>query len=158
MAGKSAEHTGTTREGHEAQQTNFVVPSSPDRVAFDLRLVLHSFTFAFSGILMMLRTQRNAQVHLFITSIVIVGGVFFGVSREEWLALVLAITLVLALEAVNTAIEAVVDLASPKIHPLAKRAKDTSAGAVLLGAIGAAIVGFIVFLPRIVTMLWTLLS
>ncbi len=151
-------HPSTKHDESEPQPLSYVVPTSPERVAFDLRLVLRSFTFAFAGIMLMLRTQRNAQVHLCITCIVIVGGVFFGVSRGEWLALVLAITLVLALEAINTAIEAVVDLASPQIHPLAKRAKDAAAGAVLLGAIGAAIVGFMVFLPRIVALLWTLFA
>ncbi len=102
----------------------------------------------------MARTQRNAQVHLLITTIVIVAGVFFRVSVGEWLALILAIALVLALEAMNTAVEAVVDLASPQLHPLAKRAKDAAAGSVLIGAIGAALVGCVVFVPRF----WALLG
>jgi diacylglycerol kinase (ATP) len=158
MAGNRAEHRDVQREERERQPLNYLAPSSPERVAFDVRLVLRSFTFAFAGIMFMVRTQRNAQVHLFITSIVIVAGVFFNVSVGEWLALVLSITLVLALEAINTALEAVVDLASPQIHPLAKRAKDSAAGAVLIGAIGAAIVGLTVFLPRIVALIWTLFA
>jgi diacylglycerol kinase (ATP) len=158
MAGNPAERRDAQLEERDGQPLSYVVPSSPQRVAFDLRLVLRSFTFAFNGILFMVRTQRNAQVHLFITGIVIVAGVFFGVSLGEWLALVLSIALVLALEAINTALEAVVDLASPQIHPLAKRAKDAAAGAVLIGAIGAAIVGLTVFLPRFVALLWTLLA
>lgn len=111
-----------------------------------------SFGWAFAGVWHMLRQQRNAQIHSLITILVIVFGVVLRVSAGEWVALVLAIALVLALEALNTALEAVVDLASPQIHPLAKQAKDTAAGAVLIGAIGAAIAGCIIFLPK----LWTL--
>jgi diacylglycerol kinase (ATP) len=111
-----------------------------------------SFGWAFAGVWQMLRRQRNAQIHLLITILVLVFGVVLRVSAGEWVALVLAIALVLALEALNTALEAVVDLASPQIHPLAKHAKDTAAGAVLIGAIGAAIAGCIIFLPK----LWTL--
>lgn len=158
MAGNRVQRHDAQREERDRQQLNYVAPSSPERVAFDLKLVMRSFTFAFAGIIFMVRTQRNAQVHLFITSIVIVAGVYFSVSLGEWLALVLSITLVLALEAINTALEAIVDLASPQIHPLAKRAKDSAAGAVLIGAIGAAIVGLTVFLPRILALLWTLFA
>jgi diacylglycerol kinase (ATP) len=111
-----------------------------------------SFGWAFAGVWHMLRRQRNAQIHSLITILVIVFGVVLQVNAAEWVALVLAIALVLALEALNTALEAVVDLASPQIHPLAKHAKDTAAGAVLIGAIGAAIAGCIIFLPK----LWTL--
>jgi diacylglycerol kinase (ATP) len=118
-----------------------------------VRGVVRSFGFAFAGIWSMLRRQRNAQIHTLLTILVIVFGVVLRVSREEWIALVLCITLVLALEALNTALEAVVDLASPHFHPLAKQAKDIAAGAVLIGAIGAAIIGGIVFLPK----LWALL-
>ena len=115
---------------------------------FDLRLVLRSFVFAFAGIATLLRTQRNAQVHVTITCAVIIAGFALQVSAGEWVALVLSIALVLALEAVNTAIEAVVDLVSPQPHPLAKRAKDVAAGAVLLSAIGTALVACIIFLPK----------
>lgn len=114
--------------------------------------LLRSFSWAFAGVWSMLRRQRNAQIHTLITLLVIVFGVVLRVSAGEWVALVLAIALVLALEAVNTAIEAVVDLASPQLHPLAKQAKDTAAGAVLIGAIGAAITGCIILLPK----LWAL--
>ncbi|PLS79764.1 MAG: diacylglycerol kinase [Chloroflexi bacterium] len=124
------------------------------RALFYVRFVLGSFVFAFAGLAWMARTQRNAQVHLLITTIVIVAGVFFRVSVGEWLALILAIALVLALEAMNTAVEAVVDLASPQLHPLAKRAKDAAAGSVLIGAVGAAVVGCVVFVPRF----WALLG
>jgi hypothetical protein len=68
----------------------------------------------------MLRTQRNAQIHFVATLVVVAAGFIFGVGIGEWIALVLAITLVLALEALNTALEAVVDLASPQLHPAGK--------------------------------------
>lgn len=113
-----------------------------------------SFGYAFAGLAHMLRTQRNAQIHSAITLLVVVAGIFFRVTSGEWLALVLAIALVLSLEALNTAIEAVVDLAAPGYEPLAKRAKDAAAGAVLVGAIGAAVAGLLVFVPR----LWAWLS
>lgn len=129
-------------------------PQPFQRAIFYVHFVLRSFVFAFAGLVWMARTQRNAQVHLLITTIVIIAAVFFRVSVGEWLALILAIALVLALEAMNTAVEAVVDLASPQLHPLAKRAKDAAAGSVLLGAIGAAVVGCVVFVPRF----WALLG
>lgn len=110
--------------------------------------LLRSFGFAFQGIAALLRTQRNAQIHLAITCAVVIAAFALRISAGEWLAIVLAIALVLSLEAINTAIEAVVDLLSPQPHPLAKRAKDVAAGAVLVAAIGAAIVAWIIFVPR----------
>lgn len=127
--------------------------SDPRPSTWDLRHIIHSFGYAFAGIGAMLRYQRNAQIHVAITTVVIVAAVFFRVSVGEWLALIFAITLVLSLEALNTALEAIVDLASPEFHPLAKRAKDLAAGAVLIGAIGVAIVGVVIFLPRFLALL-----
>jgi diacylglycerol kinase len=115
--------------------------------------VLRSFPYAFAGIGWMLRTQRNAQIHVAITCAVIIAGFFFRISAGEWLVLIAFITLVLALEALNTALEAVVDLASPQFHPLAKRAKDAAAGAVLIGAIGSVVAGAIVFLPKMLALI-----
>lgn len=112
-----------------------------------------SFVYAFSGLEHMLRTQRNAQIHLAITLLVLIAAIFFRISTGEWLALVLAIALVLAFEAINTALEAVVDLAAPRFDPLAKRAKDAAAGAVLVSAIGAAVAGLLVFVPRLLAWL-----
>ncbi len=145
---------GNTDGRHAPLKAQRAEPQPFQRAIFYVRFVLGSFVFAFAGLAWMARTQRNAQVHLLITTIVIVAGVFFRVSVGEWLALILAIALVLALEAMNTAVEAVVDLASPQLHPLAKRAKDAAAGSVLIGAIGAAVVGCVVFVPRF----WALLG
>ncbi len=115
---------------------------------------LRSFPFAFAGISHLLRTQGNAQIHVAAGGVAIALGFLFNIDRVEWLALALTITLVLAAEGINTAVEAVVDLVTPGFHPLAKIAKDVAAGTVLLTAIGAVAVGFIVFLPR----LWALVA
>ena len=119
--------------------------------------LIRSFGFAFAGVGAMLRTQRNAQIHTAAMIVVVAAGWFFGVTAGEWIALILATALVLALEALNTALEAVVDLVSPQPHPLAKKAKDVAAGAVLIGAIGAALVGCIIFLPKLLALLTSLL-
>ena len=106
--------------------------------------VVRSFLYAFRGIWLLIRTQRNAKVHALAVLVVVVAGVWLDISRVEWLIVTVMCTLVLALEAVNTAIEAVVDLASPQYHELAKRAKDVAAGAVLIAAIGALIVAALI--------------
>jgi diacylglycerol kinase (ATP) len=113
-----------------------------------------SFRYAFSGVWHLMRTQRNAQIHCAAGIAVVALGLGFAIERTEWLALVVTITLVLAAEGVNTAIEAVVDLASPARHPLAKVAKDVGAGTVLITAIGAVVVGLLIFVPR----LWGVLA
>lgn len=108
-----------------------------------------SFRYAFEGIAYLFRTQRNAQIHAAVSFVIVLLGAAFQISRTEWLAIVLAIMIVLGAEGANTAIEAAVDLASPAYHPLAKIAKDVAAGTVLLAALGAVIVGAIIFLPRL---------
>jgi diacylglycerol kinase len=108
-----------------------------------------SFGYALRGIGCLLRTQANARIHLAATIVVVAGGFLLGVSRPEWCALIAAIGLVWTAEGLNTAIEAVVDLASPERDPLAERAKDTAAGAVLLAALAASAIGAIVFIPHI---------
>ncbi len=132
-------------------------PSRLRAVAFSSRGwwlgLARSFGFAFAGINWTIRTQRNAQVHLVVLIAVIIAGFALQVSAGEWLALILSMALVLALEAMNSAVEAVVDLVSPHYHPLARHAKDAAAGAVLLGAIGAAAVGLIVFVPKLLALL-----
>jgi diacylglycerol kinase (ATP) len=116
--------------------------------------LLLSFGYAFAGIRYLLWTQRNAKIHSVISLLAVALGFLLRIELGEWLALVLTIMLVLAAEGLNTAIEAVVDLASPAYHPLAKIAKDVAAGTVLLTAIGAVIVGLMVFLPRLLMVLW----
>ncbi len=117
-------------------------PSSPHRSN-----IFVSFKYAFAGLWYMLRTQRNARIHLAVAAAVVAMGLWLGVSDTEWAILVLTIGVVLTAEALNTVAEAAVDLATMEYHPLAKVAKDVAAGAVLLMAIAAAIVGFLILGP-----------
>ncbi len=109
--------------------------------------LLTSFKYAFSGVWHVLRTQRNARIHLSVALVVIALGLWLGLSRTEWAIIALTIGLVLAAESFNTVAEAAVDLATAEYHPLAKIAKDVAAGAVLLTAVTAVIVGLLVLGP-----------
>ena len=117
------------------------------------RAFVRSFGYAIAGIVQLIRRQRNARVHLFITIVVCLASWAWGLSRIEWLVLILTIAMVLAMEAVNTAVESVVDLVSPEFHPLAKQAKDVAAGGVLLVAIGAAAVALLIYGARLLELL-----
>ncbi|MGH2490892.1 MAG: diacylglycerol kinase family protein [Candidatus Limnocylindria bacterium] len=114
--------------------------------------LLRSFGFALEGVSYLIRTQRSAQIEIVIGVAVVALAAWLGVTALEWAVLVTAMALVLALEALNTAIELAVTLASPERHPLAKAAKDVSAAMVLIAAVGAVIVGLIVLGPRIVVL------
>lgn len=118
-----------------------------------LRARLTSFVYAWRGVVALVLTQGNARVHLAATVVVIAAGFFFRVSSGEWIALVLAISSVWAAEGMNTAIEALADRITKEQDPLIGRAKDVAAGAVLLAAIAAAVVGGIVFVPRCMAMM-----
>lgn len=119
------------------------------RNAFRITIRARDFMFAFHGLKYVFRTQRNARFHLTAAAVVIFLGFLLDVSRIEWCLLLFSIGFVLAAEAFNTAIESLTDLASPDIHKLAEITKDVSAGAVLLAAITAAIIGAAIFLPKI---------
>lgn len=112
-----------------------------------------SFRAALEGIAYTFRTQPNVWIELTALTVVAFAGVWFGISALEWGLLGLTVAMILALEAVNTAIEAVVDLVSPQIHPLAKIAKDTAAGAMIIAVLGSVAVAAAIFGPR----LWALL-
>ena len=107
---------------------------------------LASFGHALRGLRVFV-SQPNARIHCVVAVVVVALGWWLGVGRLEWTALLLAMALVMGAEAMNTALEYVVDLASPDWHPLARDAKDVAAGAVLLCSLGAAAVGLLVFLP-----------
>ena len=109
--------------------------------------LLGSFRFAFAGIGYLFRTQRNARIHSVIAAIVCLLAAWLRVTRIEWSILILTIACVLILEGLNTALEAVVDLAAPQIHPLAKTAKDVTAGMVLIAAIASVIIGLLILGP-----------
>jgi diacylglycerol kinase (ATP) len=107
--------------------------------------ILDSFNYATEGVIHALRTQRNLWIHFAIAAGVLVAALAFGVDRLELMVLLLAITFVLVAELVNTAIEAAVDVASTSFDPMAKLAKDIAAGAVLIAALNALAVGYLVF-------------
>jgi diacylglycerol kinase (ATP) len=110
---------------------------------------IESFNCAIEGVLWTARTQKHMRWHFFSAAAVLFAALFFKVPTVDFLLLTLAITIVLFAEIINTAVEVVVDLVSPDYHPLAKKAKDIAAGAVLLAACGAAVVGYVVFSSRI---------
>ena len=112
--------------------------------------VFHSFKYAFSGLKYGFINTKNLHIDFFFILAVIVCGFIFNISLIEWTVLILCISLVVSLELVNTAIEEVVNLASPDIHPLAKASKDVAAGAVLFSAIMTIIIGLIIFLPKFI--------
>ncbi len=109
---------------------------------------LRSVTFAVRGVVTMLRTQHNAWLHAVATVLVVAAGLVLGLSMSEWCSIVLAVTSVWTAEALNTAFEFLTDVASPEFHPLAEKAKDVAAGAVLLAACGAVVIGGLVLGPH----------
>ena len=122
-----------------------MMPSAPSNRHSPSRIA--SFRYAFSGMRHMLGTQPNARIHAIATLCAVALGVWLGLSSAEWAILALTIGFVWTAEFINTALEAVVDLASPGLHPLAKVSKDVSAAAVLVSAIIAVVVGLLVLGP-----------
>lgn len=115
-----------------------------------MRRFLLGFVFAWRGLLHLIASQRNFRLHLFLaTPLVIAAAAWLGLAAWEWVALLFAIVLVLSLEAMNTALEILADRVNREHDPYIALAKDAAAAAVLLGAIGAAVVGLIVFLPHL---------
>ena len=108
---------------------------------------LKSFTYAWKGIGSFLRKEHNAWIHCTAMVVVTIAGFSFGITRTEWLIILLCFALVLAAEAFNTALERLVDLVSPNYHPIAGDVKDVAAGAVLICAVTTAIIGLIIFIP-----------
>jgi diacylglycerol kinase len=114
-----------------------------DSITFNGRI--RSFKFAFNGIRTMVRSQQNAWIHAFATVMVIIFGIHFNLTISEWCWIILAAISVWTAEALNTAFEFLTDVASPEFHPLAAKAKDVAAGAVLIAALGAVLIGFLIF-------------
>jgi len=125
--------------------------SNPNSLTFTGRI--RSFRYAFRGIGVMIASQHNARIHAAATLVVTLVGFYFRLSRSEWCMLVLAFMAVWIAEALNTAFEFLTDVASPEFHPLAEKAKDVAAGAVLIAAFGAALLGLIVFGPHVLALL-----
>jgi len=120
---------------------------------FSLAHRLRSFICASRGLRDMLHSHHNARVHAAATLVVILAGMLFRLSLSEWCMITLAVIAVWVAEALNTACEYLIDLASPSMHPIAGKAKDTAAAAVLIAAIGAMIVGVLVFGPHVLQLL-----
>lgn len=118
----------------------------------------HSFRFAAHGIAAAFKSELNMKVHSCFAVLVLAAAAVFRLPPSSWMLLLLAITLVLAAELLNTAVEATIDLVSPEIHPLAKKAKDTAAGAVLLAAVFAVITGIYVFYHPVLDWITGLMS
>lgn len=106
-----------------------------------------SFKYAFEGLLTAFKEQPNLKFHILVALIVLFLGLIFSVTRLEWLVLIFCIGLVISLELTNSAIEAIVDSFTEEDHPIAKKAKDIAAGAVLVASITTLIVGILIFLP-----------
>ncbi len=108
------------------------------------------FKYALEGFYTALIKEKNMKVHILIMFIVLFTGIFLNISPIEWLFILLAIALVLSSELINTAVELIVDELFPTIHERAKTIKDISAASVLVSSVFAAIVGTIIFLPKII--------
>jgi diacylglycerol kinase (ATP) len=117
-----------------------------------------SFRYAFSGWWYVIRTQRNAWIHALVSIAVLLVGIWLGLSAHDWAVIVLAIAMVWTAEFVNTALEAVVDLASPQQHFLARVGKDVGAAAVLIAAVASFIIGLLILGPPLLLKLQVLLS
>ena len=114
--------------------------------------LINSFKYAFSGIKEGIKGERNIKIDICIAILVVVFGFILNINYIEWIICISWIALVIGAELFNTAIEIVVDLAMPDINEFAKRAKDISAGGVLIFAVGSVIVGLIIFLPKIMNL------
>lgn len=114
-----------------------------------LKKVTESFNYAIEGIIHTVRTQRNMKIHLFISILVLFFSLFFNFSKIEMVILLMTITSVIVLEMVNTAIETTIDVLANYYHPLAKIAKNVSAGAVLVAAGNAIVVGYLLFFDKL---------
>ena len=113
---------------------------------------IRSFKYAFNGLAELIVNEPNMRIHLLAACAVLFAGVWFSITPAEWAMVSLAIAIVIGGEAMNTAIEHLADLVSPEFHPLIKKSKDVAAAAVFLLALGAAAVGMIIFLPRIIAL------
>ena len=124
--------------------------SKGKKKTFGIKRFFNSFVCAFSGIISALKTEQNLLLDLIIGILTIIIGFLLKISTVEFAIILLTIALVISMELINTAIEYVVDMAMPEIHPLAKLGKDISSGAVLISAIMALVVGLIIYLPKII--------
>lgn len=124
---------------------------------FSLRKRIKSFSYAYAGIKVLLREEHNARIHTVAAIVAVMLGFLFGITPGEWTAVVIVIAMVFAAEAVNSAIERTADFVKAERDDRKRDIKDLAAGAVLLCAMGAAVVGVIIFLPYLITFIKTLI-
>lgn len=127
------------------------------KLKLDKKRLTNSFKYAFEGILQAYVGEQNLKIHTVIAVLVIIFGFILKISYTEWLVCLVLIGLVLMAEFFNTSIEYLVDLTSPEIHPLAKATKDTASAGVLMMAIISAIIGLIIFIPKLINFIGGLL-
>jgi len=120
---------------------------------FSLKARLRSFKYAFTGICEIVRGQHNFRIHLLAVILVVPCGFLLQVSVLEWTILILCIGLVLSMETINSVIEKTIDLVSPGENKMAGKIKDMAAAAVLIVALCSALIGFIIFIPKIIDLL-----
>ena len=114
----------------------------------EIRKRARSFRYAWQGIVVSFRSEANLKIHLFIGALVVICGFLFKISVQEWLICILCFGLVISMELMNTVVETLVDYISTEEHPLAGKAKDIAAGAVLVSAVFAALAGLMIFVPK----------
>lgn len=114
-----------------------------------MKKLINSFKYAICGIATAMKTEKNLKIHIGIMLLVIIGGLVFNISNSEWIICIILFGSVISTELFNTAIEITVDIAMPEKNEKAKKAKDISAGAVLITAITSAVIGLIIFIPKI---------
>lgn len=142
----AADHLPIDRDriGQPQPPSSAAAPDRPGRAGF-----IAGFGYAWLGIVYVVRTQRNARVHLAISGVVVALGAALRISRLEWALLLVCMVVVIATEMINTVAEAIVDLTTDRYHPLAKVAKDVAAGTVLFTAAGAVLIGLLVLGPHL---------
>lgn len=115
-----------------------------------MKKLINSFKYAIQGILVSFKTEKNMKIHILIVILVILAGILLKISKLEWIICIILFSLVIAGELFNTTIETIVDMITLEKNEKAKIAKDISAGAVLVLSLGAAIIGFMIFIPKII--------
>ena len=116
---------------------------------FSISTLVKSFGHAFNGLKILFKEEYNARIHLLAAIAVVIAGFIFQISATEWIAIIFAIGFVLAMEAINSAIEGLADFVSPEKHEMIKKIKDLSAAGVLISALTALVIGLIVFVPKV---------
>ncbi|MCD4791823.1 MAG: diacylglycerol kinase family protein [Bacteroidales bacterium] len=111
---------------------------------------MKTFKHALNGIIYVFRKEQNFRIHVIATILAIIAGVLLSIEKNEWLMIIIAISFVIALEIVNSAIEYLCDFVSPEYNDKIKRIKDASASAVLVTAMGAFVLAIVIFLPKVV--------